>query len=72
MNPRRPIHAWMHAVVHERGDAVDDVVGVLALHVSVDRQRPAVDLLGLKPQIGHNIGFQAPISTQSARAPSRA
>ena len=26
----------------------------------------------LKPQIGHNIGFQAPISTRSARALSRA
>ena len=27
---------------------------------------------GLKPQIGHNIGFQAPISTRSAWSPSRA
>ena len=26
----------------------------------------------LKPQIGHNIGFQVPISTRSAWAPSRA
>ena len=26
----------------------------------------------LEPQIGHNIGFQAPISTRSALAPSRA
>ena len=26
----------------------------------------------LKPQIGHNVGLQAPISTQSAWTPSRA
>ena len=32
-----------------------------------------VEMVGhLKPQIGHNIGFKAPISTRSAWAPSRA
>ena len=31
-----------------------------------------VSLEDLKPQIGHNVGFQAPTSTKSARARSRA
>ena len=72
MEPENVRGKWSLPNPNTKPDLVPVRARVVIEPVAGGRELPEeLGLENLKPQIGHNIGFRAPISTRSAWAPSR-